>query len=89
MLSHIQIKPYWRPVGGWGPARSVTEILLREGVYARGSVAPSPSRFCALDGAVKILPINTRMSTTTRTRPRRLAGAGPSRRYRASSVVHR
>ena len=26
------IKPYWGPVGGWGSARAISEILLREGI---------------------------------------------------------
>jgi molybdopterin-dependent oxidoreductase alpha subunit len=36
MADHIKIKPYWGPVGGWGSARSVSEILLREGVPIEG-----------------------------------------------------
>ena len=39
MSSRIRIKPYWGPVGGWGSARSVTEILLREGVPIKGPLA--------------------------------------------------
>jgi anaerobic selenocysteine-containing dehydrogenase len=39
MSSPIKIKPYWGPVGGWGSARSVTEILLREGVPINGPLA--------------------------------------------------
>jgi len=30
MARRIKIKPYWGPVGGWGSARAVSEILLRE-----------------------------------------------------------
>ncbi len=32
-------KPYRLPAGGWGSARSVAEILLREGVAASGPIA--------------------------------------------------
>jgi molybdopterin-dependent oxidoreductase alpha subunit len=31
------IKPYWGPAGGWGSARAVSEILLRERVPAEGA----------------------------------------------------
>ena len=31
--------PYWGPVGGWGSAKSVTEILLREAVPLKGPFA--------------------------------------------------
>jgi molybdopterin-dependent oxidoreductase alpha subunit len=30
MARRISIKPYWGPVGGWGSARAVSQILLRE-----------------------------------------------------------
>ena len=36
MARDIEIKPYWGPVGGWGSAKSVTEILLREAVPLKG-----------------------------------------------------
>ena len=36
MAEHIKIKPYWGPVGGWGSARSVGAILLRERVPIEG-----------------------------------------------------
>jgi hypothetical protein len=36
MARDIEIKPYWGPVGGWGSANSVTEILLREAVPLKG-----------------------------------------------------
>jgi molybdopterin-dependent oxidoreductase alpha subunit len=36
MAERVRIKPYWGPVGGWGSARSVSEILLREGVPIEG-----------------------------------------------------
>jgi anaerobic selenocysteine-containing dehydrogenase len=36
MVERIRIKPYWGPVGGWGSARSVSEILLRERVPIEG-----------------------------------------------------
>ena len=39
MSPRIKIKPYWGPVGGWGSARSVTDILLREGVPIKGPLA--------------------------------------------------
>ena len=32
----VSIKPYWGPVGGWGSAKSVAEILLREAVPLKG-----------------------------------------------------
>src|SRR3954465_3119113 len=34
---HDEIKPYTGPAGGWGSAKSVTEILLREHVAIDGS----------------------------------------------------
>jgi len=34
----VSIKPYWGPVGGWGSAKSVAEILLREAVPLKGSL---------------------------------------------------
>src|ERR1043166_7806149 len=30
MARRITIQPYWGPVGGWGSARAVSQILLRE-----------------------------------------------------------
>ena len=36
MDRHVKIKPYWGPVGGWGSARAVGEILLREGRPVEG-----------------------------------------------------
>ena len=36
MARDIEITPYWGPVGGWGSAKSVTEILLREAVPLKG-----------------------------------------------------
>jgi molybdopterin-dependent oxidoreductase alpha subunit len=36
MAQRVRIKPYWGPVGGWGSARSVGEILLREGIPLKG-----------------------------------------------------
>ena len=30
MARRVKIKPYWGPVGGWGSARAVSRILLRE-----------------------------------------------------------
>ena len=36
MATHVTIKPYWGPVGGWGSARAVSEILLREGMPVEG-----------------------------------------------------
>jgi len=39
MARDIKIKPYWGPVGGWGYAKSVTEILLREAVPFKGPFA--------------------------------------------------
>lgn len=36
---HVTIKPYDWPVGGWGSAKSVTEILLREAIPIKGSLA--------------------------------------------------
>ena len=35
----IKIEPYKGPVGGWGSAGSVTEILLREAVPLKGPLA--------------------------------------------------
>ena len=50
MARDIEIKPYWGPVGGWGSAKSVTEILLREAVPLKGPFAlwhqNKPRRFC-------------------------------------------
>jgi len=39
MARDIEIKPYWGPVGCWGSAKSVTEILLREAVPLKGPFA--------------------------------------------------
>ena len=36
MKRHVKIEPYWGPVGGWGSARAVSEILLREGRSVEG-----------------------------------------------------
>ena len=36
MTPRIKIKPYWGPVGGWGSARAISEILLREGIPLEG-----------------------------------------------------
>jgi hypothetical protein len=36
MARRVKIKPYWGPVGGWGSARAVSEILLREGIPIEG-----------------------------------------------------
>lgn len=36
MAPRVTIKPYWGPVGGWGSARAVSEILLRERVPIKG-----------------------------------------------------
>ena len=36
MKRHVNIEPYWGPVGGWGSARAVGEILLREGRPVEG-----------------------------------------------------
>ena len=38
MKRHVKIEPYWGPVGGWGSARAVSEILLREGRPVEGPV---------------------------------------------------
>jgi len=35
----VRIKPYKGPVGGWGSVKGVTEILLREAIPVKGSVA--------------------------------------------------
>ena len=35
----VHIDPYWGPVGGWGSAKSVAEILLREAVPLKGPYA--------------------------------------------------
>ena len=35
----VRIKPYSGPVGGWGSVKGVTEILLREAVPLKGSLA--------------------------------------------------
>ena len=32
------IKPYWGPVGGWGSARAISEIFLREGISVAGAL---------------------------------------------------
>src|SRR6185312_15309999 len=32
-----RIEPYWGPVGGWGSARSLIEILLREHIPLKGA----------------------------------------------------
>jgi len=39
MTRDVKIEPYWGPVGGWGSAKSVTEILLREAVPLKGPYA--------------------------------------------------
>ena len=39
MSRDIKIKPYWGPVGGWGSAKSVAEIVLREAVPLKGPYA--------------------------------------------------
>lgn len=36
---HVSIKPYEWPVGGWGSAKGLTEILLREAIPLKGSLA--------------------------------------------------
>jgi molybdopterin-dependent oxidoreductase alpha subunit len=36
MTPRIKIKPYWGPVGGWGSARAISEILRREGIPLEG-----------------------------------------------------
>ena len=36
MKRHVKIEPYWGSVGGWGSARAVSEILLREGRSVEG-----------------------------------------------------
>ncbi|MFA5900257.1 MAG: molybdopterin-dependent oxidoreductase, partial [Hyphomicrobium sp.] len=36
---HVSIEPYNAAVGGWGSAKSVAEILLREAVPLKGSLA--------------------------------------------------
>src|SRR6476660_7822094 len=35
----VSIKPYKGPVGGWGSVKGVTEILLREAIPLKGSLA--------------------------------------------------
>jgi molybdopterin-dependent oxidoreductase alpha subunit len=35
----VRIKPYRGPVGGWGSVKDVTEILLREAIALKGSLA--------------------------------------------------
>src|SRR6185436_11173875 len=35
----VRIKPYSGPVGGWGSVKGVTEILLREAIPLKGSLA--------------------------------------------------
>jgi molybdopterin-dependent oxidoreductase alpha subunit len=37
--SKVHIKPYRGPVGGWGSVKGVTEILLREAIALKGSLA--------------------------------------------------
>ncbi len=39
MPNTVQFKQYDAPSGGWGSARSVADILAREGVFASGSLA--------------------------------------------------
>ena len=39
MAPRVTIKPYWGPVGGWGSARAVSEILLRERIPIKGSLS--------------------------------------------------
>jgi molybdopterin-dependent oxidoreductase alpha subunit len=36
MAQETTIKPYWGPAGGWGSARAISKILLREGVSVQG-----------------------------------------------------
>lgn len=38
MAQETIIKPYWGPVGGWGSARAMSEILRREGVSVQGAL---------------------------------------------------
>jgi hypothetical protein len=35
----IRVRPYRGPVGGWGSVKGVTEILLREAIPLKGSLA--------------------------------------------------
>jgi molybdopterin-dependent oxidoreductase alpha subunit len=37
LSDEIKIGPYWGPVGGWGSAKSLTEILLREHIPLKGA----------------------------------------------------
>lgn len=37
MSNDPKIEPYWGPVGGWGSAKSLTEILLREHIPLKGA----------------------------------------------------
>ncbi len=37
MAERVTIKPYTGPAGGWGSARSLTEILLREQIPLSGA----------------------------------------------------
>ena len=39
MAPRVTIKPYWGPVGGWGSARAVSEILLRERIPIKGPLS--------------------------------------------------
>src|SRR5215470_838761 len=38
-MRNLRIKPYNGPVGGWGSVKGVTEILLREAIPLKGSLA--------------------------------------------------
>jgi hypothetical protein len=42
MVQKWKIKLYWGPVGGWGSARGVSEILMRERVLL-GGIAHTPA----------------------------------------------
>ena len=53
----VEIEPFDGPVGGWGSVRSLTEILLREGIPAQGTAGASGSRIspAALPASVALM----------------------------------
>lgn len=74
----VRIEPYDGPAGGWGSARSLVEILTREGVPITGSAMllkqNKPDGYmCTSCAWAK--PPSPSPSSIARTAPRRLPGS--------------
>ena len=58
----VRIKPYKGPVGGWGSVKGVTEILLREAIPLKGSLAlwrqNKPQGFACVSFPTAVLSIS-------------------------------